>query len=156
MEAIYLHKLKATKTKKPWRIGRGVGSGSGKTSGRGHKGQNARSGGGTRLGFEGGQTPLSRRIPIWKRLKFNNNNKSNKIFLNLKDLPFSKGNYFSWTFFLKNKLVKKKHSYLKILGNGEIPKNFSNFKIEAHAFSETAKKKIIACGGEIITLKYKK
>ena len=127
-----LHELKPAEgsrhTKK--RIGRGTGSGNGKTAGKGHKGQNARSGGGVRLGFEGGQTPLYRRLP--KRGFTNINRKEYAI--------------VTPALLVECGLVKNEKSGIKILGNGVIEKKLT---VSAHKFSGSAKEAIEAAGGTI-------
>ncbi len=116
-----LHELKNSKgarfTKK--RVGRGTSSGTGKTSGRGQKGQKARSGGGTRLGFEGGQTPLFRRIP---KFGFTNPNMKKFTILNLTDLEKLNFTEINHQTLYENKVIKKRKCLIKILGVGTITK----------------------------------
>ncbi len=127
------------------RLGRGIGSGLGKTSGKGHKGQWARSGGGVRPGFEGGQTPLARRIP---KRGFKNNFKKQYILINLCDLAeLPAGTVVDLGFVMENNMAKevKKNCYgLKVLGNGEINVALT---VKAHKFSESAKAAIEQAGG---------
>ncbi|MCL2057846.1 MAG: 50S ribosomal protein L15 [Oscillospiraceae bacterium] len=132
----------------PKRKGRGQGSGSGKTAGRGHKGQNARSGGGVRPGFEGGQMPLYRRVP---KRGFNN-----KIFakmyaqVNVGDLNiFEDGQTVGYEQLREKGLVKKLYDGVKVLGDGEITRSLT---IGAARFSKTAVEKIEAAGGKIEVL----
>lgn len=129
--------------KTPFRKGRGIGSGNGKTAGKGHKGQNARSGGGVRPGFEGGQMPLSRRIP--KRGFVNIFAKSiacvNVAALN----QFEDGAVVDEEALRKAGLVKKSMDGIKVLGNGEVEKKLT---VKAAAFSAAAKQKIEAAGGK--------
>lgn len=132
-------------TKVHFRVGRGHGSGSGKTAGKGHKGQNARSGGGVRPGFEGGQMPLSRRLP---RRGFNNFNFATKYaVVNLFDLEskFEDGAVVDVEAIVASGLVKKCYDGIKVLGNGEISKKLT---VKAAAFSQSAKEKIEAAGGK--------
>lgn len=132
----------STKTRK--RVGRGPGSGLGKTSGRGEKGQNARSGGGVRPGFEGGQTPLFRRIP--KRGFSNARFKIRYAIINLSDLNnFEDGTEVSLELLKDMGIIKKELSGLKVLGNGEIEKKLT---VKAHKFSKTAIEKIVKIGGK--------
>jgi large subunit ribosomal protein L15 len=125
------------------RIGRGHGSGNGKTAGKGHKGQNARSGGGVRIGFEGGQMPLARRIP---KRGFNNIFAKPLETVNLSALDkFEDGAVIDAEALLGAGIISKCKYGVKILGNGEITKKFD---VKAAAFSETAKQKIEAAGGK--------
>ena len=124
------------------RLGRGIGSGLGKTSGKGHKGQLARSGGGKRPGFEGGQTPLARRLP---KRGFTNIFKTEYSIVNLGDLArFDKGCEITPSLLVSLGMAKK-NMPVKILGNGEIDKAL---KVSANKFSESAVAKITAAGGE--------
>lgn len=131
-------------TKEIKRIGRGHGSGQGKTAGKGHKGQNARSGGGVRLGFEGGQMPMTRRIP---KRGFNNFNFATKYaVVNIADLEvFKEGTVIDAELLKAAGIIKKKLDGVKILGNGELSKNIT---VKAAAFSQTAKDKIEKAGGK--------
>lgn len=130
--------------KKTKRLGQGIGSGTGKTAGKGHKGQKSRSGGGVRPGFEGGQMPLVRRIP---KRGFNNVRFA-KIFqiVNLESLErvFETGQEVSTAEMLAARLIQKAGSPVKILARGELKKSLV---VKAQAFSEEAKKKIEAAGG---------
>jgi large subunit ribosomal protein L15 len=125
------------------RLGRGPSSGTGKTSGRGHKGQNARSGGGVRPGFEGGQNPLYRRLP---KRGFVNPTRKEYAVLNIEDLnSFATGTEVSPEFLLNNGIVKNAKSGIKILGNGEITVKLT---VKANKFSQSAVEKIEAAGGK--------
>jgi large subunit ribosomal protein L15 len=125
------------------RLGRGPSSGTGKTSGRGHKGQNARSGGGVRPGFEGGQNPLYRRLP---KRGFVNPTRKEYAVLNIEDLnSFAAGTEVSPEFLLNNGMVKDAKSGIKILGNGEITVKLT---VKANKFSQSAVEKIEAAGGK--------
>lgn len=125
------------------RVGRGHGSGWGKTSGKGHKGQNARSGGGVRPGFEGGQTTLARRIP---KRGFNNIFATEYAIVNVADLErFVDGTVVDTELLKAAGLVKKELDGVKILGNGELTKNLT---VKAAAFSASAKEKIEKAGGK--------
>lgn len=125
------------------RVGRGPGSGNGKTSGRGHKGQNARSGGGVRLGFEGGQTPLARRLP---KRGFTNFNRKEYAIVNVETLNrFEDGTVVNAALLLEMGVIKKELSGLKVLGNGELTKNLT---VQAVKFSASAKEAIEKAGGK--------
>ena len=125
------------------RKGRGHATGNGKTAGRGHKGQKARSGGGTRIGFEGGQMPLARRIP---KRGFNNIFAKPLEAVNVSALEkFEDGAVVDDQALLVAGVLSKCESGVKILGNGEITKKLT---VKAAAFSETAKQKIEAAGGK--------
>lgn len=140
-----LHELcpKEGSKKERRRVGRGAGSGLGKTSGRGHKGQNARSGGGVRPGFEGGQLPLQRRIP---KRGFNNIFATKYAIINLSDLNrFEDGTEVTEETIIDAKIIKKPLDGIKILGNGELTKKLT---VKVTALSATAKEKIEACGGK--------
>ena len=139
-----LNELEAS-TKARKRIGRGPGSGSGKTSGKGHKGQNARSGGGVRPGFEGGQLPLYRRL---SKRGFNNYNfQTTYATVNVGDLErFEEGTVVTKELLIEVGLVKKELDGIKILGNGELTKKLT---VKANKFSTTAKTKIENVGGTI-------
>lgn len=126
------------------RLGRGIGSGLGKTSGKGHKGQWARSGGGVRPGFEGGQMPLTRRVP---KRGFNNHFKVVYAVVNLDKLNmFEAGTVVDYDVLLENGLVKtvKDAAGLKVLGSGKLEVALT---VKASKFSATAKKAIEAAGG---------
>ena len=132
----------ATKERK--RVGRGVGSGPGKTSGKGHKGQNARSGGGVRPGFEGGQLPLFRRLP--KRGFSNANFKVRYAVINLSDLNrFEDGAVVTPEILKEMGLVKNQLDGIKVLGNGTLEKKVN---VKAHKFSSVAKEQIEKMGGK--------
>ena len=127
-----------------WRKGRGTGSGNGKTAGKGHKGQNARSGGGVRPGFEGGQIPLYRKLPKrgFKNFPF----KKVYAIVNVSDLnKFEDGAVVDTALLLENKIIRKELDGLKILGKGELTKKLT---VKAAVFSATAKEKIEAAGGK--------
>ena len=134
----------AGSAKAAWRKGRGAGSGNGKTAGKGHKGQNARSGGGVRPGFEGGQLPLYRKLP---KRGFKNRFAVNYATVNVSALneTFENGAVVDLEALKAAKLVRKELDGVKILGNGEITKNLT---VKATVFSATAKEKIEAAGGK--------
>ena len=138
-----LEKSPETKVRK--RVGRGPGSGLGKTSGKGHKGQNARSGGGVRPGFEGGQLPLFRRLP---KRGFNNYEfRTEYAIVNVGDLnDFKDGSVIELSNLKESGLVKKEKDGIKILGNGELTKKLT---VKANKFSSTARVKIENAGGKI-------
>jgi len=126
------------------RVGRGTGSGHGKTSCRGHKGQNCRSGGGVRRGFEGGQMPLQRRLP---KRGFCNIFKKQYAIVNISDLEkFKAGSVITPEELVKKGIVKKIADGIKILGNGELRDAFT---VKAHKYSGTAAEKIRSAGGEV-------
>ena len=127
-----------------WRKGRGPGSGNGKTAGKGHKGQNARSGGGVRPGFEGGQLPLYRRLP---KRGFNNKFATVYSIVNVETLNecFEDGAVVDLAALVENGIIRKENDGLKVLGNGEITKKLT---VKAKVFSATAKEKIEAAGGK--------
>ena len=130
--------------KDSYRKGRGPGSGNGKTAGKGHKGQNARSGGGVRPGFEGGQLPLYRKLP---KRGFKNRFAVNYAIVNVSDLNrFEDGSVVDLEALLAAKLVRKELDGLKVLGDGELTKKLT---VKATVFSATAKEKIEAAGGKI-------
>ena len=129
--------------KAAWRKGRGPGSGNGKTAGKGHKGQNARSGGGVRPGFEGGQLPLYRKLP---KRGFNNKFATNYAIVNLDKLNcFADGDVVDMNVLLEKKIIRKSLDGLKVLGGGELTKKLT---VKANVFSATAKEKIEAAGGK--------
>ncbi|MCG1023868.1 MULTISPECIES: 50S ribosomal protein L15 [Sutcliffiella] len=141
-----LHELKPNEgsRKERNRLGRGTGSGNGKTSGKGHKGQNARSGGGVRPGFEGGQTPLFQRLP---KRGFTNINRKEYAIINLDALNrFDEGTEVTPELLLETGLVSKLNAGLKVLGNGSIEKKLT---VRAHKFSSAAKEAIEAAGGSV-------
>ncbi|WP_248929014.1 50S ribosomal protein L15 [Paenibacillus hamazuiensis] len=141
-----LHELSSApgsrKTRK--RVGRGTGSGMGKTATRGHKGQNARSGGGVRPGFEGGQNPLYRRLP---KRGFNNARFATEYaIVNLSDLnKFAAGTEVTPELLLESGLVKNPKDGIKILGNGDLSVQLT---VKANKFSQSAVEKIQAAGGK--------
>ena len=130
--------------KAAWRKGRGPGSGNGKTAGKGHKGQNARSGGGVRPGFEGGQLPLYRKLP---KRGFKNRFAVNYAIVNVAALNrFEDGAVVDAEALKAAKLVRKELDGIKILGEGELTKKLT---VKATVFSASAKEKIEAVGGKI-------
>ncbi|MBQ1403894.1 MAG: 50S ribosomal protein L15 [Firmicutes bacterium] len=140
-----LHELKkpegSTRARK--RVGRGTGSGLGTTSGRGMNGQNSRSGGGTRLGFEGGQMPLYRRIP---KRGFTNHWKKEYVGVNVEKLNcFEDGATVTTQMIIDAGLANKVTAGVKILGGGELKKNLT---VQAEKFSDSAIEKIVAAGGK--------
>ena len=140
-----LHELSPNpgSTKEVKRKGRGHGSGNGKTAGKGHEGQNARSGGGVRPGFEGGQTTLARRIP---KRGFNNIFATEYAVVNVSDLDrFVDGTVVDTELLIASGLIKKELDGVKVLGNGELTKNLT---VKATAFSAAAKEKIEKAGGK--------
>lgn len=125
------------------RVGRGPGSGNGKTSGRGQKGQNSRSGGGVRLGFEGGQTPLARRLP---KRGFTNFTRKEYAIVNVEVLnQFEDGTVVTPALLIEKKIIKKELCGVKVLGNGELSKNLT---VQAAKFSTSAKEAIENAGGK--------
>jgi large subunit ribosomal protein L15 len=129
--------------KSVWRKGRGPGSGNGKTAGKGHKGQNARSGGGVRPGFEGGQLPLYRKHP---KRGFNNKFATVYAIVNVEKLnSFEDGAVVDMEALLEKKIIRKELDGLKVLGSGEITKKLT---VKANVFSASAKEKIEAVGGK--------
>ena len=134
----------AGSTKEAKRKGRGIGTGNGKTGGRGHKGQNARSGGGVRPGFEGGQMPLHLRLP---KRGFTNIFRTSYAVINVSDLnAFNDGAVIGIEEIKESGLVKKTYDGIKVLGNGELTKKLT---VKANAFSGSAKEKIEAKGGSV-------
>ena len=127
------------------RVGRGVGSGHGKTSGRGHKGQKARAGGTLRPGFEGGQTPLFRRIP---KRGFPSHARYRYAIMNLDDINALEGDV-TVQHLVKAGFLKNDKEKIKILGGGKIEKPIT---VQAHAFSKSAKEKIEKVGGKAVTI----
>lgn len=125
------------------RVGRGHGSGNGKTAGKGHKGQNARSGGGVRIGFEGGQMPLTRRIP---KRGFNNIFAKTYTIINVSDLAAFENGATVTPQDLKDKgIIRKLNDGIKVLGNGELSVKLT---VKAAAFSKSAAEKIEKAGGK--------
>ena len=144
-----LHELKPVEGARHYkkRVGRGTGSGMGKTATRGHKGQNARSGGGVRPGFEGGQTPLFKRLP---KRGFSNVNRVEYAVVNVSDLNvFEAGSVVDLAALKAQGLVKKVYEGVKVLGNGEITVALT---VKVAKCSEVAKQKISAAGGTIEVL----
>lgn len=136
----YTEGSRATK----YRKGRGIGSGNGKTAGKGHKGQNARSGGGVATGFEGGQMPLWRRLP---KRGFKNVNSKKYAVINVNDLnKFDEGTVVSPALLKETGLVGKEFDGVKILGNGKLSKKLT---VQAHRFSASAKEAITSVGGVV-------
>ncbi len=124
------------------RVGRGTGSGMGKTATRGHKGQNSRSGGGVRPGFEGGQTPLFKRLP---KRGFTNVNRIDYAIVNVSDLNcFEAGSVVDLKALQEKGLIKKEYEGVKVLGNGDLQVALT---VKAKKFSKTASEKISAAGG---------
>ncbi len=143
---MHLHNLTPNQGAKhyPKRVGRGIGSGMGKTSTRGHKGQNARSGGGVRPGYEGGQTPLFKRLP---KRGFTNVNRKVFAIVNVEALNcFANGEVVDYASLVKRGLVKKELTGLKILGDGELKVSLT---VKANKFSKSAEKSIVDAGGKI-------
>ena len=140
-----LHDLQPAEgsAKKPYRKGRGAGSGNGKTAGRGQKGQWARSGGGVRPGFEGGQMPLARRLP---KRGFTNIFGTTYVPVNVSALNrFEDGTEVTTELLLASGVVSREKDGVKILGNGDLTKKLT---VKAAAFSASAKEKIEAAGGK--------
>ena len=141
-----LHELSPAEgsARKAFRVGRGAGSGNGKTAGKGHKGQKARSGGGVRPGFEGGQMPLQRRVP---KRGFVNIFATHYSTINVGQLneKFEDGAVVDTDAIVAAGLVKKVMDGIKVLGNGETTKNLT---VKAAAFSKSAKEKIEKAGGK--------
>ena len=127
-----------------YRKGRGLGSGNGKNAGSGHKGQNSRTGGGVRPGFEGGQNPLFRRLP---KFGFKNGGRKEYAIVNLSALNrFEDGTVVNPALLVESGLVKKELDGIKVLGHGELTKKLT---VQAHKFSESAKAAIVAKGGSV-------
>jgi len=140
-----LHELAPAEgsAKNAWRKGRGPGSGNGKTGGRGHKGQNARSGGGVRPGFEGGQIPLYRRLP---KRGFNNIFAKTYAIVNIEKLnAFEDGAVVDLQALLDCGMIRRELCGLKVLGSGDLTKKLT---VKAAVFSASAKEKIEAAGGK--------
>ncbi|MBQ3055669.1 MAG: 50S ribosomal protein L15 [Oscillospiraceae bacterium] len=141
-----LHELSPAQgsTSPRYRKGRGPGSGNGKTAGKGHKGQNARSGGGVRIGFEGGQMPITRRLP---KRGFNNIFAKTYAIINVRDLnDFDNGATVGIEELLATGKIRKAYDGLRVLGEGELTKNLT---VKAKAFTGSAKAKIEAAGGKV-------
>lgn len=140
-----LHNLKPApgSRQKTKRVGRGIGSGLGKTSGRGHKGQNARSGGGVRPGFEGGQMPLQQRVP---KRGFTNIFRKEYVEINLSHLnKFDNGTEVTTELLKEKGIIKSLKDGVKVLGNGNLEKALT---VKVQAFSKSAAEKIAAAGGK--------
>ncbi|MDD6882668.1 MAG: 50S ribosomal protein L15 [Eubacteriales bacterium] len=140
-----LHDLKPAvgSTTAPKRLGRGIGSGLGKTSGKGHKGAKARSGGGKRPGFEGGQMPLTMRLP---KRGFTNNFRTEYVAINVDRLEiFEDGQTVTPVELIEAGVIKKINDGVKIMGNGELTKKLT---VQANKFTASAKEKIEAVGGK--------
>lgn len=141
-----LHELKPAEgtTKPKKRLGRGTATGQGKTAGKGQKGQKSRSGGNVRIGFEGGQMPLYRRLP---KIGFTNIFRKEYAIVNLSDLErFDNGTIVNPEVLKEAGLVNAMLAGVKILGNGDLTKNLT---VQAHKFSKTAAEKIAAAGGKV-------
>ena len=141
-----LHNLKTTEgsTHSRKRLGRGIGSGTGKTAGTGHKGQNSRSGRGTRPGFEGGQTPFFKRIP---KRGFTNRFRKEFAIVNVSELNiYEDGTVITPKLLLEDKLIRKYLDGVKILGNGELTKKLT---VKSNKFTGSAVVKIEAAGGSV-------
>ena len=142
-----LHELSPAEgsAKAAWRKGRGPGSGNGKTAGKGHKGQNARSGGGVRPGFEGGQLPLYRKLP---KRGFHNKFAKEYAIVNVAALNnFADGDVVDLSVLLDKRIVRQPgKDGLKVLGNGELTRKLT---VKAAVFSAAAKEKIEAAGGKV-------
>ena len=141
-----LHELQQTEGSRKVRnrVGRGSSSGNGKTSGRGHKGQKARSGGGVRLGFEGGQQPLFRRIP---KRGFSNINRKEYAVVNLDTLNrFEEGTEVTPALLVESGVVRNEKSGIKVHDKGAVEKKLT---VKAHKFSDAAKEAIEAAGGTV-------
>ena len=132
----------AVETKDRKRLGRGSGSGNGKTAGKGHKGQNARSGGGVRRGFEGGQTPLYRRLP---KRGFTNRNSKNYTEVTLTMLNKSKATDVTAESLVEEGIIGKINDGIVVLATGKLEKKLN---VKANRFTATAKEKIEALGGK--------
>lgn len=148
--SLKLHGLKPAKgaNRKSKRVGRGPGSGHGKTATRGHKGQKSRSGYASRPGFEGGQMPLYRRLP---KRGFTNIFAKHYVVLNVADLNrFDEGTEVSPELLVSSRYVKKLKDGLRVLGHGTLEKKLT---VKAHHFSESARQKIEAAGGTVEVLK---
>ena len=140
-----LHEMSQTVSRKSRnRVGRGPGSGNGKTSGRGQKGQKSRSGGSIRLGFEGGQTTLARRLP---KRGFTNFNRKEYAIVNVETLnKYDDGTVVNAALLLEDRVIRKKLCGLKVLGDGELEKKLT---VQAAKFSKSAKEAIEKVGGTV-------
>ena len=143
MELSNLQPAEGSKHNDNFRRGRGHGSGNGKTAGKGHKGQKARSGA-PRIGFEGGQMPLYRRLP---KRGFTNRNSKDIVAINISELErFRSGSTVTIEKMVESGLIKNTRDGVKILGNGEFTKKLN---VQTNAFSASAKEKIEALGGTV-------
>ncbi|MEI5909213.1 50S ribosomal protein L15 [Bacillus spongiae] len=141
-----LHELKPNEgsRKERKRVGRGIATGNGKTAGKGHKGQNARSGGGVRPGFEGGQTPLFRRLP---KRGFTNINRKEYAIVNLDTLNrFEEGTEVTPELLIETGVVSNEKAGIKVLAKGSVERKLT---VKAHKFSSAAKEAIEAAGGQV-------
>ncbi len=141
-----LHELKYTEgsRKEGFRVGRGIGSGNGKTAGKGHKGQSSRSGGGVRLGFEGGQNPIYRRLP---KRGFTNVSRVDYAIINVEVLnKFEDGTHVTPALLKQAGLVRKEYDGVKVLGKGLLEKKLT---VSANKFSATAEAIIKNAGGTV-------
>ena len=141
-----LHELQYSEgaRREHYRKGRGIGSGNGKTAGVGHKGQNSRSGGGVRLGFEGGQLPLFRRLP---KRGFKNVNHITYATVNVSVLNrYENGTVVTPALLKEDGILTKEYDGLKVLGGGKLEKSLT---VQAHKFSKTAEEAILAAGGKV-------
>ncbi|HHT67168.1 MAG TPA: 50S ribosomal protein L15 [Erysipelotrichaceae bacterium] len=141
-----LHELQSTDGSRVarFRKGRGIGSGNGKTAGKGHKGQKSRSGGGVALGFEGGQLPLWRALP---KRGFKNVNRTKYATINVSTLErFEDGTVVTPALLIEVGLLKKEYDGLKVLGGGQLTKKLT---VQAKSFSKTAEAAIVDAGGKI-------
>ena len=144
--SLRLHTLRPARgtSRKRRRVGRGPGSGQGKTAGKGHKGQKSRSGYSQRAGFEGGQMPLFRRVP---KRGFTNPFKKHSSILNVRDLnQFEEETTVTPDLLLKRRVIRKIRDGLRILGQGNLEKKLT---VQAHHFSEAARRKIEQAGGKV-------
>lgn len=143
-----LHELKYTpgSQTKSTRIGRGMASGKGKTSTRGHKGQNSRSGGGVRLGFEGGQTPLFRRLP---KIGFTSPNQKEYVLINLSQIESWNLSEINHETLMAKKIIKDEKQMIKLLANGTLSKKIN---VKVNKISKTAKHTIESLGGTVEVL----
>lgn len=142
-----LHELKPNKgaVKRRKRVGRGPGSGHGKTSCRGHKGQKSRSGGGVPAWFEGGQTPIHRRLPK-RGFKCPTSKTYAEVNVDVLEKYFNDGDEVTPDILLERRIIRKLYDGVKILGRGELTKALT---VKAHAFSASARQKIEAAGGKV-------
>ncbi len=143
---------KGTPYKTRTRVGRGIGSGKGKTCGRGHKGWGARSGSSRRPGYEGGQMPIYRRVP--KRGFTNARFRTDYTIINVETLSaFADGETVDLNAVLAHGLTSMNTEFLKVLGNGDLSRKLT---VHAHKFSKSAEEKILAAGGEVVALDIEK